>query len=134
MENPVENNNPVYKNKDHGQYRELFYSYDKDGNYTKTVGFHGEPTRVVLQQAWDLFAERIEEARQKVLSGKASPIVYYMEKILTDPMNLSMMAGVSLWKLKLHCRPSFFKRLSEKTLAKYAEAFNISVEQLKKVE
>ena len=49
-------------------------------------------------------------------------------------MNLSMMAGVSLWKLKLHCRPAFFKRLSEKTLAKYAEAFNIPVDQLKKVE
>jgi hypothetical protein len=134
MENPVDKNNPVYKNQDYGQYRELLYSYDKDGNFNKTVGFHGEPDRVVLQQAWDLFAERIEEARQKVLAGKASPIVYYMEKILTDPMNLSMMSGVSLWKLKLHCRPAFFKRLNEKTLAKYAEAFNISVDQLKKIE
>ena len=134
MENSVDKDNPVYKNKDYGQYRELLYSYDKDGNFQKTVGFHGEPDRVVLQQAWDLFAERIEEARQKVLAGKASPIVYYMEKILTDPMNLSMMAGVSLWKLKLHCRPGFFKRLNEKTLAKYAEAFNISVDQLKKIE
>jgi hypothetical protein len=57
-----------------------------------------------------------------------------MEKILADPLGLSMMAGVPLWKVKLHFRPFFFKRLTEKTLAKYAEAFNISVEQLKNME
>jgi len=134
MENSTENPNTVYKNKDHGQYRELLYTYDEKGNFQKSVGFHGEPDRVVLEQAWDLFIERTEAARQKVLAGKASPIVYYMEKILADPMGLSMMAGVSLWKLKLHCKPAFFKRLSDKTLAKYAEAFNITVDQLKKVE
>ena len=126
--------NPVYTDQRMGQSRELFYNYDGNGHYVKKVGFHGEPDRVILQQAWDLFAERIEEARQKVLAGKASPIVYYMEKILTDPMSLAMMAGVPIWKVKLHSRPAFFKRVGEKTLAKYALAFNITVEQLKKVE
>ena len=119
--------NPVYTDQRMGQSRELFYTYDKDGHYEKKVGFHGEPDRVILQQAWDLFAERIENARQKVLAGKSSPIVYYMEKILADPMNLAMMAGVPIWKVKLHSRPFFFRRLHEKTLQKYAEAFNITV-------
>lgn len=134
MEKQAENSNPVYKDKRFGQYRELLFSYDEKGNFQKSVGYHGEDERVVLEQAWDLFAERIEEARQKVLAGKASPIAYYMEKILADSMSLSMMAGVSLWKLKLHCKPYFFKRLSDKTLAKYAEAFNISVDQLKRID
>ncbi len=134
MENSTENTDPVYKNKDYGQYRELFYTYDEQGNFQKSVGFHGTNTRVPLEQAWDLFNERIEEARLKVLAGKASPIIYYMEKILADPMGLSMMAGISLWRVKLHCMPIFFKRLSDKTLAKYAEAFNITVDQLKKME
>jgi hypothetical protein len=31
-------------------------------------------------------------------------------------------------------KPRVFKKLSDKTLQKYAEAFNISVEQLRKVE
>jgi len=129
-----DNSNPVYKDKRHGQYRELLYSYNEDGNFEKTVGFHGEPDRVILQQAWDLFNERIEDARQKVLAGKASPVVYYMEKILADPMGLSTMAGIPIWKVKLHFKPWFFKRLSDKTLGKYAEAFNITVPQLKNVE
>ena len=130
----ADESNPVYKDPRYGQSRELFYSYNQDGTFEKKVGYHGETTRLILQQAWDLFNDRIEEARQKVKAGKVSPIVYYMEKILADPLNLSMMAGIPLWKVKLHFKPAFFKRLSEKTLNKYAEAFNITVEQLKNVE
>lgn len=125
--------NPVYKDDRYGQSRELLYSYGQDGQFEKTVGFHGEPDRVILQQAWDFFNERIEEARQKVLAGKASPVVYFMEKILTDPMNLSMMAGIPIWKVKLHFKPWFFNRMGEKNLGKYAEAFNVSVAELKNV-
>jgi len=124
----------VYKDERYGKYRELLYNYDKDGNFIKDVGYHGEPDRVILQQAWDLFNERIEDARKKVLEGKASPILYYMEKNLLNPMDLSMHAGISLWRVKFHLRPKYFKRLSEKTLNKYAEAFNIPIEQLTKVE
>jgi len=129
-----ENSNPVYTDQRYGQSRELLYTYDKDGQFHRNVGYHGEPDRVILQQAWDHFGERIEDARQKVLAGKASPIAYYMEKLLADPLNLSMMVGMSLWRVKWHLRPAVFKRLNEKTLNKYAEVFNISVEQLKKVE
>jgi len=129
-----ENLNPVYKNKDYGQYRELLYSTYKDGKFEKTVGYHDEADRVILQQAWDLFKERIEASRQRVIAGKISPIDYYMEKNLLDPLGLSMMAGISLLRVKWHFRPKAFKRLSEKTLEKYARAFNISVEQLKNVE
>jgi hypothetical protein len=89
---------------------------------------------VVLQQAWDLFNERMEDAKQKVLAGKASPIVYYMEKIYADTLGLSMMAGIPIWKVKLHFRPWFFKRMNENDRKKYAEAFNISVDQLNNVE
>jgi len=128
-----ENQNPVYKDKAYGQHRELSYSYQDGGNYEKTVGFHGEADRVILQQAWDLFNERIEDARQRVLAGKVSPVVFYMEKNLLDPLNLSMMARISLWRVKWHFKPGVFKRLNDKTLQKYATAFNITVDQLKNV-
>jgi hypothetical protein len=129
-----DNLNQVYKDERYGKSRELLYYYDEGGNFEKKVGYHGEPDRVVLQQAWDMFNDRIEKARQKVVAGKASPVVYYMEKILTDPLNLSMMVGIPIWKVKLHFHPWFFKRMNEKSQKKYAEAFSITVEQLKKVE
>lgn len=129
-----ENQNPIYKNKDYGQSRELLYSYENDGQYKKTVGFHGETDRIILQQAWDLFGERIEDARKRVKAGKVSPVVYYMEKNLLDPMNLGMIAGISLWRVKWHFRPVVFNRLQENTLKKYAKAFNITIDQLKNIE
>ncbi|MEI6174736.1 MAG: hypothetical protein WCR01_13380 [Bacteroidota bacterium] len=129
-----ENQNPVYKNKEYGQYRELSYSYAEGGKFEKTVGFHGEADRLILQQAWDLFQERIEDARLRVISGKVSPVVYYMEKNLLDPLNLSMMAGMSLWRVKWHFKPAVFKRLNDRILQKYAAAFNITIDQLKCVE
>jgi hypothetical protein len=129
-----EESNLVYKNQAHGQYRELLYSYGADGKFEKNVGFHGEADRVTLQQAWDLFNDRIEAARQKVKSGKASPILYYMEKTLVTPMDLSMHAGIMIWRVKRHLKPKVFSRLSGKTLKKYAEAFNITLDQLKNVD
>ncbi len=128
-----ENTGQIYKDPRYGKSRELLYNFDENGNYDKKVQFHGESVRVIAQQAWDLFNDRIETARQKVLAGKASPIVYYMERDLADPLTLSSMAGISLWRVKLHFRPGVFKRLSEKNLRKYADAFKISIEQLKTV-
>ena len=129
-----ETKNPVYTNKDHGQFREMLYSYQDDGNFEKNIGYHGDSDRLILQQAWDLFHDRIEDAKQRVIAGKVSPVVYYMEKNLLDPLNLSMMAGISLWRVKWHFKPRVFQRLKEKTLQKYAVAFNINIDQLKKVE
>jgi len=132
---PMENkSNPVYKDQRFGQYREMLYDYDQDGKFVKNVGYHAEPDRVSLQQTWDFFNERIEEARQKVLAGLTSPITFYMEKNLVTPLDLSMHAGIGVWRVKRHLKPRVFAKLSEKTLKKYAEAFNITVEQLKNIE
>jgi hypothetical protein len=68
-----QNSNPVYKDERYGQYREMLYYYNQEGKFDKQVGFHGEPDRINLQQAWDMFNERIEEARQKVIAGKSQP-------------------------------------------------------------
>jgi hypothetical protein len=67
MEN---NQNPVYKNKDYGQSKELFYYYQDGGVYDKKVGFHPDTDRIILQQAWDLFQERIEPVRWSIIWRK----------------------------------------------------------------
>ena len=129
-----EESNPVYKNQAYGQYRELLYSQYADGKFERSVGYHGESDRIPLQQGWDMVNERIEEARQKVKAGEASPILYYMEKLMVTPLDLSMHAGIMVWRVKRHLKPKVFSRLGEKTLKKYAEAFNIPIEQLKTVD
>ncbi len=125
---------PVYKDEKYGQSKELSYHYHEDGKFEKVVGFHPAQDRIVLQQAWDLFQEKTEEARLKVLKGEVSPVVYYMEKTLLDPLSLSMMSGISLWRVKRHFKPRVFKGLNEKTLKKYAETFNVTIDQLNNVQ
>jgi hypothetical protein len=126
--------NPVYKNQEYGKYRELFYSYGPEGQFEKSVGYHGEADRLTLQQTWDFFDERIQDARQKVKDGKASPILFWMEKIYVTPSELSTHTGIMTWRIKRHLKPKVFNGLSEKTLSKYAEAFNITPHELKNIE
>ncbi|MFH1159921.1 MAG: hypothetical protein V1733_03115 [bacterium] len=117
-----------------GKFRELFYEYNSDGTYDKEVRLHDDSDKLFINQAWEVFDERTEEARQKVYAGKVSPIVYYMERDLMDPLGLAMQAGISLWRVKRHLKPGVFKRLNDETLQKYANVFSISVDQLKKIE
>jgi len=117
-----------------GKYNELFYSYDQEGQYDKRVGVHDNSDTLFINQFWEVSRERIEKIRQKAIAGEISPVAYYMEKNLLDPLSLSMQTGISLWRVKRHFKPLVFRRLSDTILQKYAQVFMISVEQLKRVE
>ena len=78
-----------------------------------------------------LSSERIEEAKNQVLKGEASPIVYFMELHRMDEGILASYVGKWVWQVKRHFKPSVFKTLNEKVLQKYADAFGINVADLK---
>ena len=122
------------ENLNEGKLAKLYYATDEKGHYVKVNSIGWEPETVAMQQAWEVVHGEVEEARQKVLAGQASPILYFMKKNI---MNISMVAGyvgtLSLM-VKLHIRPFFFKRLSRKTLEKYAFTFRITVEELSDIE
>ena len=111
--------------------RELCYAVDQDGNYTTALSTGWEPKTVALDNSIAIIGERIEAARAKVLAGEASPILYFMER---DKMDLQVLAGYTgLWvgRVRWHLKPRVFKRLNDKMLARYAQAFTISVDELK---
>ena len=113
-----------------GKFREPVYSLDKDGNYTtvKSVGWN--PKNEVMQEAWDVANEKIEDVKQKVIVGKLSPIAYYIEKNLMDVSLLANYMGLWRWTVKKHLKPKNFKKLSDEVLEKYAEVFDITKEEL----
>ena len=113
-----------------GKFREPVYSLDKDGNYTtvKSVGWN--PKNEVMQEAWDVANEKIEDVKQKVIAGKLSPIAYYLEKKLMDVSLLAKYMGLWKWTVKKHLKPKNFKKLSNEVLEKYAEVFDITKEEL----
>ena len=111
--------------------KEVCYAVDNSGNYVTQLSTGWDVKATALDVAWKDIENRIADARRKVLSNQASPLLYFMELRLMDIGILASYSGY--WKLtiKQHLKPAGFKKLSEATLKKYAEAFNITVEELK---
>jgi hypothetical protein len=84
-----------------------------------------------LDVAWKDIEERMAKAKQQVLNGEASPLLFFMEYRLMDIKILSDYSGFWKWQIKRHLKPGIFNKLSNKKLGKYAEAFNVKVEDLK---
>ncbi len=108
-----------------GKTREIQYALDENGNYKQVKSVGWEPKNVVMQQVWDEVEETIQEALEAVKSGEKSPIYYFMHKHLMDVKILSEYTGFWRMTVKKHFKPKNFKKLSEKQLKKYAEAFRM---------
>ena len=117
-----------------GIFREPVYSVDEKGNYTTVRSVGWDPKNEVMQQAWDNINEKIEAVRQKVLTGKLSPIAFYMEKQIMDTGLLAKYMGLWRWKVKRHLKPKYFKRLSDDILQRYAEIFDLTSAELKNID
>ncbi|KXH78464.1 hypothetical protein [Chryseobacterium kwangjuense] len=110
---------------------EVLYVTDENDNYTTANSIGWEAKKAALEESMELIHERIEEARQDVAGNKVSPIIYFMELNKMDLGVLSSYVGMWQWRVKRHGKPKVFKTLSENILKKYADAFGISVDELK---
>lgn len=120
-------------NLESANFRELCYAVDENGEYITENSSGWEPKTVALNNAIEEINERISDAKKRVLSGETSPIEYYMELHKMDVGILASYIGCWQWKVKRHFKPSIFKKLKDKTLNKYAEVFEISVEELQNI-
>jgi len=115
----------------HTNMKEVVYAVDKNGKYGKALSSGWEAKTIALNESLDLIEEQVQETIVKIKQGELSPIAYYMELHRMDVMVLSGYVGLWKWKVKRHLKATTFKKLSEKTLKKYTEAFEISLEELK---
>ena len=120
-------------NLESANFRELCYAVDENGEYTTENSTGWEPKTVALNNAIEEINERIENAKNRAIAGETSPIEYYMELHKMDVGILASYVGFWQWKVKRHFKPYIFKKLSNKTLQKYADVFEISIEQLKSI-
>jgi hypothetical protein len=117
-------------NLNEGKLAKLYYATDEKGHYEKLNSIGWEAETVVMRQAWDVVHENIEDAREKVLKGDASPVLFYKEQNIMTYEIIAGYVGTLSFIVWLHTKPFFFKRLSSKTLDKYAFAFRITREEL----
>lgn len=110
---------------------EVLYVTDENDNYTTANSIGWDAKKAALEESMELINERIEEAKQNVANNLVSPIVYFMELNKMDVQVLAAYVDMWQWTVKRHAKPKTFKKLSDPTLKKYADAFGISVEELK---
>jgi hypothetical protein len=111
--------------------KEICYATDSSGKYVTELSNGWEIKTEALNVAWKDVEERIAKARQQVLNGEASPLLFFMEYRLMDIGILADYTGYWKWQIKRHLKPEVFNRLSERKLQKYADAFNVKADELK---
>jgi len=110
--------------------KEICYAIDDDGKFTTELSSGWEVKTTIQENNLNHLNEIIQEAKLKVQKGEASPVEYFMELNRMDWKLLADYMGKWVWQIKRHRNPKVFKNLSEPTLKKYAETFNISVQEL----
>ena len=111
--------------------KEVVYAIDSSGNYSTELSSGWDVKSQALDAAWQDIEQRIENAKRQVLNNKASPILYFMELRLMDIGIVAAYTGFWKWSIKQHLKPLVFKKLPEKKLQQYADAFNVTVAELK---
>ena len=111
--------------------KEVVYTVDDSGNYGTELSTGWEVKTKALDVAWEDIGQRIASAKEKVLKGEASPILYFTELRLMDPSIVAAYTGFWKWTIRRHLKPSVFNKLSDKVLQRYAEAFNVTIDELK---
>jgi hypothetical protein len=113
-----------------GRISDLNYVVDRNGQYTSKKSKGWKPKNEATSMAWDMVFERVERARQQILSGVLSPLAFYMELNIMDVGILASYIGISRWRVRKHLKMKNFVRLSPGLLEKYAEALQLTSAEL----
>ncbi len=114
--------------------KDMVYAVDENGEYTTELSSGWEPKSIALDNAIKDIEERTEAARARFFNNETSPIEYYMELHKMDISILASYMGLWQWRVKRHLKPGVFRKLKTKTLQKYADIFEISIEKLKNID
>ncbi len=120
-------------NLESANFKELCYAVDENGEYITENSTGWDPKTIALDNAITLIKERIAVAKKRVLKKETSPIEYYMEVHKMDLPILASYVGLWQWRVKRHFKPKVFKKLSSKLLRRYADVFDITIEQLQDI-
>ncbi|WP_117883530.1 hypothetical protein [Aureibaculum luteum] len=121
-------------NLESANFRELCYAVDENGEYTTENSTGWDPKTIALNNAIQDIKERIDAAKKRVVANESSPIDYYMEVNKMDLPILASYVGLWQWRVKRHFKPQVFKKLNTKILQKYADVFDITIEQLQDID
>jgi len=113
-----------------GGEKKALYALDENGRYTTATTTGWEVEEIVLLDALADYDRKAEEARQRVLKNRTSPIEYFMYIRRMDLTTLAQAMGLFKWQVKRHLKPEIFRKLNEPVLQQYADLFRIPIRAL----
>jgi hypothetical protein len=111
--------------------KEVCYAVDESGKYVAGLSRGWQVKADALGITWQEAEARVANAREKIKNGEASPILFFIELHLMDLPIVAAYTGFWVWTVKRHLKPEVFNSLSDKKLGKYAEVFDVTIEELK---
>jgi hypothetical protein len=113
--------------------REICYAVDEDDRYVLAQSAGWEAKNIANDQAWKIIRQQVADTLEKIEAGELSPLAFHMVK---NQMNVGLLAKyvrIHQWRVKRHLKPKVFNKLKPSVLNKYAEIFEIGVEQLSEI-
>ncbi len=113
-----------------GGQKEVCYAVDDSGKYVLAPSLGWEPKNVTNAQAWQGIQAATADALAQVRAGRASPLAYHMAR---HQMNIGLLARyVKLfrWRVRRHLTPEGYRCMPLKHKQRYAELFEMPVEEL----
>jgi len=114
-------------------HRRACYAQDASGRYVVAPSRGWTVEAIVNRQAVSDVEASIARALQAVREGRASPLLYHMERCHMSPRLLAAYTGIWSLRIRWHLRPAVFARLPDAVLQRYAEAMAIPPEALKQI-
>ncbi|MDO4693588.1 MAG: hypothetical protein Q4A62_03040 [Eikenella sp.] len=127
IDNIPQDNSKTY----HGHQKIIYGT--RDGQYQAATSTGWQDEAYATEQAVADLDEQTAAARRAVEQGRRSPLYYYMFRYRYDETSLAQSTGLWRWQIRRHFRPEVFAKLKPAVLAKYAQAFPLSPEALRRL-
>lgn len=110
--------------------RKVMYAPNEKGDFEK-VNYGSEIEEFATKLAVNEYEELMAKALKEIQEGITSPIAFYMFKNRMDIPTLASIVGMFQFNVKRHLKAEVFKKLSDRKIEKYANAFHIDMDELK---
>ncbi len=117
----------------YGGLRKLLYAVDESGKYTGVQSSGWEAESFSTELAVSEINRQRDDAWARAREGKTSALEYHMYRNRMDLDTLVMVTGIWRWRVRRHFKPSAYAKLSDKVLARYADAMGVTVATLKQL-
>ena len=124
IEIPQENNSTL-----NGQ-KKVMYGTNENGEFER-INYASSVEEFATITAVKEYEKLEEECIEEIKKELSSPIKYFMYKNRMDLPTLASVVDMFSFRVRRHLKMKHFRKLDNKILQKYANAFNIEIKELK---